>query len=108
MEDFIELTRRKERLIARADAQRRELAAAFRDLERPIAAVDRAMAAGRFLRAHPVLVAAIIAALIVFRRRSLMGLAARGLAAWRTWRAVAPWLAGIGRGLRRSRVPGER
>ena len=40
--------------------------------------------------------------------RNVMGLAARGLAAWRAWRAVAPWLEGLVRGLRRARVPGER
>ena len=108
MEDHIELTRRKERLIARAEAQRLALGAAFRDLQRPIGVVDRALAATRFLRAHPVLVAAIVAALVVFRRRSVMGLAARGLAAWRAWRAVVPWLERLARGSRRGRVLGER
>src|SRR6185295_12439823 len=108
MEDPIELTRRKERLIARADVQRQALGAAFCDLQRPIGVVDRAVAATRFLRAHPVLLAAIIAGLIVLRHRNVMGLAARGLAAWRAWRAVAPWLEGLVRGLRRARVPGER
>jgi hypothetical protein len=100
MEDTIELTRRKERLIATAAAQRAGLAAAFRQLHGPIAAIDRAAGAARFLRSHPVLVAAIVAVLVVYRRRGVIGIASRAIAAWRMWRVIDRWALGLGRSLR--------
>src|SRR5262249_622179 len=108
MDDPIELARRKERLIARAQAQRDAIAAALQDLQRPIPMADRAAAATHFLRAHPVLVAAMVAGLVAFRRRSVLSLVARAVAAWRIWRSVAPWLEGLERGFRRGRAAGER
>jgi hypothetical protein len=100
MEDTIELTRRKERLIATAAAQRGGLAAAFRQLHGPRAAIDRAAGAARFLRSHPVLVAAIVAVLVVYRRRGVIGIASRAIAAWRMWRVIDRWALGLGRSLR--------
>lgn len=100
MEEIIELTRRKERLIATAAAQRAGLASAFRELRGPIAAVDRVAAATRFLRSHPVLVAVLVAALVVYRRRGVIGLATRAVAAWRMWRVMAGWAHGLGLPLR--------
>ena len=92
MDDLIDIARRKERLIARCAAQRENIAVAFRELQKPITIADRALAAARFLLAHPVLVVAIVAAVVGFRRRNLLlVLAARGLAIWRMWRAVAAW-----------------
>jgi hypothetical protein len=108
MDDLIEIARRKERLIARCAAQRVAIAEGFYDLRQPIAVVERALAVTRFLRAHPVAVAAVVAGLIVFRRGSLLGLLTRGLAAWRAWRAIAPWLDRVGPALRRSGGPGGR
>jgi glutathione S-transferase len=108
MDDLIEIARRKERLIARCEAQRGAIAAAFHDLRHPISIVERALAVTRFLRAHPVVVAVVVAGLIVFRRRSVLGVLTRGIAVWRAWRAVAPWLERIGPGLRRAGTPGAR
>ena len=108
MDDLNEIARRKERLIARCAAQRGIIAAVFHDLRQPIAVVERALSVTRFLRAHPVVVALVVAGLIVFRRRSVLGVLTRGIAIWRTWRAVAPWLARIGPGLRRAGTPGGR
>jgi hypothetical protein len=108
MDDLIEIARRKERLIARCAAQRGAIAGVFYDLRQPLAVVERAMDVTRFLRAHPIAVAAVVAGLIVFRRRSLLGLLTRGLAAWRMWRAIAPWLDRVGSGLRRTAGPGRR
>ena len=108
MDDLNEIARRKERLIAACAAQRGAIAGAFHDLRQPIAVVERALAVTRFLRAHPIVVALVVAGLVVFRRRSLLGLVTRGLAVWRTWRAVAPWLQRFEPGLRRAGNPGER
>jgi hypothetical protein len=97
-EQLIAIARRKERLSARAQAQRRAIAASFQDLGRPIGVADRVLEAGRFLRAHPVLVAAAATALFVLRGRSLVGLAGRAFSAWRLWRTISamigPLLAG--------------
>jgi hypothetical protein len=107
MDDLIEIARRKERLVARCAAQRGTIAEAFRDLEGPVKVVERALSVTRFLRAHPVAVAVVVAGLVVFRRRSVLGLATRALAVWRMWRAVIPWLERIGPAVRR-RASGAR
>ena len=108
MDDLTEIRRRKERLIARCAADREAIAEAFHNLRGPIAVVERALAVTRFLRSHPVLVAAVVAGLVGFRRRSVAGLVTRGLAAWRMWRAIAPWLDRMGPGLRRPAGPERR
>ncbi len=86
---LIEIARRKERLSARSQLQRGEIAVNFRALQGPIGIADRAVGVAGFLRAHPVLVAAAVAALFVFRGRGLAGLAARAFSAWRLWRTVS-------------------
>ena len=105
MDDDIELARRKERLIARAAAQREAIAGAVHALEKPIEVVDRVVAATRFLQAHPVLVAAVVVALVVFRRQGIVGLLTRGLAAWRIWRSLATWKGRVGLAMRRAGGP---
>jgi len=40
---------------------------------------------------HPVLLGAVVAALVATRRRTLFGLVARGFAAWRLWRSANVW-----------------
>lgn len=92
-ERLIELARRKERLAARAAAQRAEMAAAFRRWQAPIAVADRVLAVTRFLREHPLLLAAAAAAAVLLGRRRLLGLAGRGFAAWRLLRALRGWAA---------------
>lgn len=90
-ERLIELARRKERLIARAESQRMEIGATFERLRTPIGAADRVVAAGRFFRAHPLALAAVVAAAAALGRRKLVGLAGRGFAAWRAWRLLSSW-----------------
>ncbi len=91
---LIEIARFQERLIARAEAQRTVIGESFRQLQGPIGLVDSGLAMARFLRAHPVLVAAVVAALMAFRRRGLFSLAGRAVAVWRLWRSVSAWSAG--------------
>jgi hypothetical protein len=90
-----EIALRKERLIARAAAQRTVVRLEFRDLEQPIGFVDRGMEVVRFLRNHPLLVAVLVGTLTVFRGRGhgLVALAGRALAVWRLWRSVSAWAA---------------
>ena len=94
--DLVTNAGRKEQLIARCAAQRRAIAGVFHDLERPIAIADRAVAVGRFLRAHPLLVVGAVAVLVAFRRRGVLALAARGLTAWRIWRGFSVWAERMG------------
>ena len=94
-ERLIELARRKERLIARAAAQRAAIAATIREWRVPIAVADQAFGIVRFFRSHPVLLAAAVAAVTALRGRTLAGLAGRGYTAWRIWRTVSTWSARI-------------
>jgi hypothetical protein len=93
-DQLIEIARRKQRLISRAEAQRATLADSFRDLRGPVRIADRGLEIARFLRAHPVIVGIAMATVMVFRGRSLASLAARGLALWRIWRSLSSWSAG--------------
>lgn len=89
---LLEITRRRERLIARAGAQRAAIAGTIQELETPIAMGDRALDVVRFLRSHPVLAAtAVMAATVVLRSRVAVSLAGRALAVWRLWRTVSAW-----------------
>lgn len=90
---LIEIASRKARLIARAEAQRADLGACFRQLERPISVIDRGLEVARFFRKHPLLLAAAISAVLAYRPRSLLSLAGRAVAAWRLWRSVSAWMA---------------
>ena len=85
---LVDIARRKERLVARSQLQRDAIAANVRELQGPIDVADRVLGVARFLRAHPVLVAAAVAAVFVFRGRGLTGLAGRAFSAWRLWRTV--------------------
>ena len=89
-----EFARRKERLIARAEAQRATLGQGFTQLQGPIAIADQGLVVARFLKAHPVLVAVAVAALVAFRGRGLLSLAGRAYSVWRLWRSVSVWLSG--------------
>lgn len=92
-DQLVEIARRKERLVARAESQRMAVAADFRALQRPIGIIDRGVEVARFLRGHPLLVAAIVTAFTIFRRRGLLSVAGRALSVWRLWRAVSAWAA---------------
>lgn len=88
-ERLIEIARRKERLIARADAQRVLIAASLDSLRGPIAIADKGLEAAHFLRAHPLLVTVAVAAVVVLRGRGILSLAGRGYAAWRAWKSLS-------------------
>ena len=91
-DSLIEIARRRERLIARAGAQRAAIAGTYHELEAPAAIADRALGVARFLRAHPLLTAAGAAvAAVALRRPGVLLLAGRALAVWRLWRTVSVW-----------------
>src|SRR5688500_16370469 len=88
-EILTDIARRKERLAARSQLQRAAIAEKLHALRATIGGADRALDIARVLRAQPVLIAAAVAAALVFRGRGLSGLAARAFSAWRLWRTVA-------------------
>ena len=94
-ERLIEIARRKDRLIARAGAQRAAIGESFRHLRRPIDVADRGMEIVRFLKTHPLLVASAVASIAVFRRRSLVSLTGSLLTAWRLWPVISAWSARV-------------
>jgi len=86
---LIEVARRKERLITRTGSQRVAIGASLRELRGPISVVDHGLGIVHFLRAHPLIVATVIAAVAAFRRRSLVSLAGSAISLWRIWRSVS-------------------
>jgi YqjK-like protein len=88
-----ELARRKELLTARAAAQRAAISRTLHEWRRPLGVADRVSRVVSFLRAHPLLSAAAVAALVAFPRGTLVSLTGRGIAVWRLWQTVAGFLA---------------
>jgi YqjK-like protein len=88
-----ELARRKELLATRAAAQRAAISGTFHEWRKPLAVADRVSRVVSLLRAHPLLFAAAVAALVAFPRGTLVSLVGRGIAAWRLWQTVAGFLA---------------
>jgi hypothetical protein len=107
MKDPEDIVRRKEQLVARCEGQRARLGDIVRDLERPIAVADRAIAVARFLREHPLLTGAAVAAAVALRRHGPAGLTSRALVAWRTWRTFATWAGRLGLLIPRGRRAGS-
>jgi hypothetical protein len=71
------------RLLARSEAERLALAGHGAGLAPPLRLVDRALDAGRFLRAHPAVVVVAGAVIALLRGRTLLSLGVRGYGLWR-------------------------
>lgn len=81
-EEMFELMQSRGELLARIAAQREQVAEIGTQWQTPLALADQGMAAVRFLRGHPVLVAGVVA-FFVIRRGGVAGLL-RGM--WRVWK----------------------
>lgn len=92
-----ELLARKRELIERAAAQRQALADDVPVLFPAFAAGDKVVEVGRRLLAHPVLLAAAGAVLLVLWRRPVLALATRGFALWSGARAARRALSALAR-----------
>lgn len=90
---LVELIRRRERLLMRADAQRAALTEVALRWSTPFSLFDRGMAAVRGIKSHPVLVLAAVAGLALLRPRSAMKWAGRSWVLWRFWRSsrIVQW-----------------
>jgi hypothetical protein len=91
---MIEVALHKERLVARANAQRAAMGDGLRQLQGPIAVADGAISVVQYLKSHPLLVAVAVAVLVASRGRGALSIAGRALSAWRLWRSVSAWASG--------------
>lgn len=73
---------RRGELLARIALQREQLAEIGARLQAPLALADKGVAAARFLRSNPALVAGVIAVLVI-RRRGVIGATS---VIWRVWK----------------------
>lgn len=93
-ERMLELVMRHGMLKARIDEQRRLLAGHLRPLEAALARGDQVRDGVDWLKGHPSLVAAALAAFLVVRPKRAWRWARRGLIAWRGWAALRNSLSG--------------
>lgn len=87
-EQMLAVMQRRGELLAKIDVQREEVAQAGARWQAPLALADQGLAALRFMRSRPVLVAC-VAALLVWRRRGAVGVARMGWRAWKGYRYLA-------------------
>lgn len=84
----VELALKKQRLRLRSAALREDFAAYAAGWTPAFALADRGRAVLRWLRQHPVVPVAIVAALLAARPRAVLRWAQRGFFAWQTLRKV--------------------
>lgn len=86
---------RRERLVAKAAAQRDEVALLLAPLAGPLAMADRGVAAAVYVRTHPEIVLIAAAALVVLSPKRALRWARRAFAVWRGYRWAAAALARV-------------
>jgi hypothetical protein len=85
-----EVMRHRSELLTRIAAQREQMIEIGKEWQAPLALAERGVAAVTFLRRrHPLLVAGMVVALFVIRRRSLTGLVAGVWGIWKGYRSLA-------------------
>jgi hypothetical protein len=88
---------RRERLLAKAAAQREELALIAVAWKKPLALIDRGVAVGRYAQEHIAVVAIATAVVLVLSPRRTFRWARRGFALWRGYRWASRLLAHVAR-----------
>ena len=84
-EKMLAVMQRRGELLAKIASQREQVAQTSARWSAPLAVADQGLAVLRFIRARPVLVAG-VAALLVWRRRGVLGVARMGWRAWKGYR----------------------
>ncbi|MGE5451631.1 MAG: YqjK family protein [Acidobacteriota bacterium] len=59
-------------------------------IEPALTAADRVQAGGKWVKRHPAVVAAVVAALLVWRPAGVVKVAGKGWWLWQTWRRLQP------------------
>lgn len=75
----------------RAGEQRQRLAQLGERLRKPCALADKAVDAGRYLKAHPWTAGVGVGIAALLGRRHLFRVARYGWSAWRAWRFIGGW-----------------
>lgn len=82
---MLEVMQRRGELLARIASQREQVAEIGTRWQAPLALADQGLATVRFLRSHPALTAGVVA-LLVIRRRGVVGLVRGGWQMWKVYR----------------------
>ena len=98
-ERLIELHQQRGRLLERIAVQRHALSRQLAPLQGVLNVSDRAARAAQDGKAcvqrHPLAVVAVLAAVVVFKPRTVLHWTRRGLSAWGTWRSVQALIPGF-------------
>jgi YqjK-like protein len=86
MSALADIRRRRERLVAEADSQRKALAGQLAACGRVLTVVDRGITLARWLRARPYLVVAAVTAIAVLRPKLALAWSVRVVTLWRAGR----------------------
>ncbi len=87
-EQQIALALRKERLLMRVGQQREQLAQLGERLRKPCAVADKAVNAGRYVKAHPWTAGVALGVAALVGRRHWLRVAGYAWSGWRAWRFV--------------------
>ena len=92
-----EIMHKRAQLLVRIAGQREQVAAAGSRWKTPFAVADQGFAAGRYLRAHPLLLATVagVVALVAIRRRSAILVASGALRLWNLYKTARIFAARI-------------
>ena len=101
MTNLHDIQHRRAQLLARATAQRGEVAMIFQRLDMPLRLADSAISYTRFFKAHPLVPVAVIAGLVVAWvvssrvsvPRTLKRVFIGAAALWRMYRSLGGWIA---------------
>lgn len=85
---LLELAERRATLVERAATQRTDLSQRLAPWQGALGVVDQGVAAVRYIRNHPELLAAAVAFAVVIRPRRVVSLLQRGWTLWRMVRVV--------------------
>jgi hypothetical protein len=77
---------RRERLLAKAAAQREEVVLLLAPWQAPLAVADKGLTVAAYLRAHPSIVLVAVAAVVVLSPKRAFRWARRSFAVWRGYR----------------------
>jgi hypothetical protein len=89
----VALALRKQRLLARIDAQRSELASHGARLETPFAYADKTLRAVQFVKERPWVAGVAALSAVVLGRRKVFRWVGKGWTMWRAVRFAQQWLA---------------
>jgi hypothetical protein len=90
-EQLLAVMQRRGELLAKIDSQREQVARIGKRWQAPLALADQGLSMLGSLRAKPVLIVG-VAALVLWRRRSLTGLAKTGWKLWKGYRSLSSLL----------------